>query len=204
MTSKGVREVWDSDEWLIKGMEQQSTQAFRQFYERYIDYVYRIVIGIVKNHDQALDLCQELFIEYYDKAHTFNAERGSVKAWIAVRARSRSLDYVRKNGRETELSTAQPIYEQTTPSAQELFLRKEERTNLIEFLFKLPDKQRNAIVDHYMNELTHQEIANKVNKPLGSIKSSIRYGLNKLRQYYTSGEGYEKRGESSEDQPSNG
>lgn len=190
--------MWETDESLISGMAQQSSQAFHLFYEKYIDYVYRIVIGIVKDHEQALDLCQELFLEYYSKAHTYSEERGSVKAWIAIRARSRSLDYLRKQSRETEY--VQEMSGATGQSPQDIYLKKEERISLIEFLFKLPAKQRNAIVDHYVNELSHSEIASKVDKPLGTVKSSIRYGIRKLRDFYIR---EEKRGESNENQPSN-
>ncbi|WP_175614665.1 RNA polymerase sigma factor [Piscibacillus halophilus] len=184
-------------------MDQHSSQAFHLFYERYIDYVYRIVIGVVKNHEQALDLCQDLFLEYYHKAHTYDAERGSVKAWIAVRARSRSLDYIKKRNREIELNQEEHEPTQSHSSPQDIYLKKEENLQLIELLFKLPAQQRNAIVDNYVHALSHKEIASKWNKPIGTVKSSIRYGIQKLRQYYVKEE-FEKRGDShEEDQPFN-
>ncbi|GEL77753.1 RNA polymerase sigma factor [Tenuibacillus multivorans] len=195
--------MWDTDESLVHGMEQKSKQAFQLFYERYIDYVYRIVIGVVKNHDQALDICQDLFLEYFQKAHTFDPERGSVKAWVAVRARSRSVDYIRQSSKEVTLHDQEYEKRQAATTPQDEFLKKEESQHLVQLLFKLPAHQRNAIVDNYVHSLTHQEIAKKLDKPLGTVKSTIRYGIQKLRKYYTSDNVEKDRGDSIDEQSFN-
>jgi RNA polymerase sigma factor (sigma-70 family) len=176
--------MWETDEQLVRGMRQQSKKAFQLFYERYVDYVYQIVIAIVRDHDQALDLCQELFLEYFLKAHTYNPERGSVRAWIAVRARSRSIDYLRKNKRYRSYEVLDQVHVQTTVTPHDLYVEREERERVIENLLKLPAQQRSAIVDNYFHQLSHSQIATKTNKPLGSVKSMIRYGLQNLRKLY--------------------
>ncbi len=190
--------MWETDEEIMSGMKQKSTQAFKLFYDRYIDYVYRIVIGIVKNHHDALDLCQELFLEYFQKADTYNAEKGSIKAWIAVRAKSRSLDYLRKQNKTAKLEPFEKVdIEQRITPLDELEKREEEE-RVINLLLKLPESQRHAIMYNYYESMSHREIAKKINRPIGTVKSMIRYGVNNLRKLYESDIANEKRGDSVE------
>lgn len=176
--------MWETDEAIIRGMKQKSSQAFKAFYDRYIHYVYNIVIGIVKNHHDALDLCQELFLEYFQKAHTYNPERGSVRAWIAVRARSRSVDYIRKHLKDMKFETLDGFDIESHQTPFDEVVQKDEAKQVVHSLLRLPEKQREAIVYNYYYSMSHKEISEKLNRPLGSVKSTIRYGINNLRKMF--------------------
>lgn len=186
--------MWETDEQIVLGMQQRSKRAFQLFYERHIDYVYRIVIGMVKDRNHALDVTQELFLEFYLKAHTYNPERGSVKAWIAVKARSRSIDFLRKNQCLNQYEELKQQHVQTNVSPQEVFIEQEERKRMMNHLWRLPAQQRNVIVDNYFHELSHSQIAAKMNKPLGTVKSMIRYGIQNLRKLYALDSNRDKEG----------
>ncbi|MGM8215087.1 RNA polymerase sigma factor [Bacillaceae bacterium W0354] len=195
--------MWESDEVVINGMKQKSNQAFKVFYDRYIQYVYKIVIAIVKDHNDALDLCQELFLEYFQKAHTYNPDRGSVRAWIAIRARSRSVDFVRKQAKEAYYEPIEEVELKTVTTPLDEVEKRDQEKRVMDSLLKLPENQRDAIVYNYFHFMSHKQISERLDRPIGSVKSMIRYGINNLRKLYFEENGIEKRGDSDEKYSSN-
>jgi RNA polymerase sigma factor (sigma-70 family) len=178
-----------SDEELINRIMKGSLQDFQIFYERHFSYVYKIVFAILKNDADALDVCQDLFLEYYHKASTYQKEKGSVKAWITIRAKSRAIDFMRKKYRV--VLTDKILYDDEesslTTSVEEVALANLEKEKLIRLLKNLPPLQKEAIYFNYAMSLSHRETAKKLNRPLGTVKSLIRYGVKKLRKdYFTS------------------
>ncbi|MBU5342357.1 RNA polymerase sigma factor [Caldifermentibacillus hisashii] len=168
---------------LLKDIAAGSRQAFDIFYEKYISFVYQIAFSIVHNHAEAEDICHDVFLEVYQKARQYSEEKGSIKAWLAVKTKSRSLDRLRKNKdllihRLENLSESKKM----EPGADLQFLHSLEKHLIIEALKAIPIEQREAIIRSYYNGETHNEIAITMKKPLGSVKSLIRYGLNNLRK----------------------
>ncbi|GAA0287414.1 RNA polymerase sigma-70 factor (ECF subfamily) [Gracilibacillus halotolerans] len=168
---------------LLSEMANGSKQAFDQFYETTISFVYQIALSIVHNHAEAEDICHDVFLEVYGKAKQYSEDRGSVKAWLAVRTRSRSLDRLRRNkwlltDRLEELVDKKG----KVPATELYFLQSIEKHILIDALKEIPENQRQAIIRSYFHDETHGEIALKMNKPLGSVKSFIRYGINNLQK----------------------
>lgn len=168
---------------LLKDIAAGSRQAFDIFYEKYISFVYQIAFSIVHNHAEAEDICHDVFLEVYQKARQYSEEKGSIKAWLAVKTKSRSLDRLRKNKdllihRLENLSESKKM----EPGADLQFLHSLEKHLIIEALKAIPIEQREAIIRSYYNGETHNEIAMTMKKPLGSVKSLIRYGLNNLRK----------------------
>lgn len=168
---------------LLKDIAAGSRQAFDIFYEKYISFVYQIAFSIVHNHAEAEDICHDVFLEVYQKARQYSEEKGSIKAWLAVKTKSRSLDRLRKNKpllihRLENLSESKNM----EPGADLQFLHSLEKHLIIEALKAIPIEQREAIIRSYYNGETHNEIAITMKKPLGSVKSLIRYGLNNLRK----------------------
>lgn len=168
---------------LLKDIAAGSRQAFDIFYEKYISFVYQIAFSIVHNHTEAEDICHDVFLEVYQKARQYSEEKGSIKAWLAVKTKSRSLDRLRKNKpllihRLENLSESKKM----EPGADLQFLHSLEKHVIVEALKAIPIEQREAIIRSYYNGETHNEIAMTMKKPLGSVKSLIRYGLNNLRK----------------------
>ncbi|MEN0660613.1 sigma-70 family RNA polymerase sigma factor [Caldifermentibacillus hisashii] len=168
---------------LLKDIAAGSRQAFDIFYEKYISFVYQIAFSIVHNHAEAEDICHDVFLEVYQKARQYSEEKGSIKAWLAVKTKSRSLDRLRKNKpllihRLENLSGSKKM----EPGADLQFFHSLEKHLIVEALKAIPIEQREAIIRSYYNGETHNEIAMTMKKPLGSVKSLIRYGLNNLRK----------------------
>src|SRR5690625_6175539 len=77
-------------------MEQGSREAFDRFYQLHIDYVLNIAFQILKEQLTAEDVCHDVFLEIFKNPKKYNPKRGSVKAWLAVKTKSRSIDFLRK------------------------------------------------------------------------------------------------------------
>ncbi|MFC4401536.1 RNA polymerase sigma factor [Gracilibacillus xinjiangensis] len=169
------------DHLLIRQMAENQKHAFDLFYERYYRYIYQIAYKIIKNRVEAEDVCHDVLLEIYQKANQYNPDRGSVKAWIAIRTRSRALDRLRK---KTELlaNKMEDILSKASPAADQYVIENMEKQVLQRALNCLPREQQQAIYHMYFDQFTQKEIAIELDRPLGSVKSSIRYGLQNLRK----------------------
>ncbi|SER57574.1 RNA polymerase sigma-70 factor, ECF subfamily [Gracilibacillus ureilyticus] len=169
------------DHLLIKQMAENQKNAFDLFYEKYHRYIFQIAYNIIKNRLEAEDICHDVLIEIYQKANQYSTDRGSVKAWIAIRTRSRALDRLRK---KTELlaNKMEDILTKVSPAADQYVIENMEKEVLQRALNRLPLEQRQAIYYMYFDQFTQKEIALELGRPLGSVKSSVRYGLQNLRK----------------------
>lgn len=169
------------DETLLKLIAKGSQAAFRQFYENYVSFVLQIAIKVLEDRTEAEDICHDVFIEVYQKPLQYKPEKGSVKAWLAVKTRSRCIDRLRKKqpvlvNKLEKLDTKQVV------ELEMHVLLEIEKDILMDALEKLPKKQRELIYGAYFEGKTQRELAEKYGKPLGTVKSAIRYGLSNLRK----------------------
>ncbi|GAA0490741.1 sigma-70 family RNA polymerase sigma factor [Salinibacillus aidingensis] len=175
-----------TDEELLKAVEKGSLDDFKILYERYFQFIYKIVYSILKDRDDTADLCHDLFLEYYRKANSYHPTRGSVKSWLAVRAKSRAIDYIRKKDRVVLKEQLLYQKESTEQSVEDIALANEDKKQLKDALQHLPPAQRQAIYLNYIESLSHKETAERLDRPLGTVKSLIRYGIKNLKKYYLS------------------
>lgn len=166
---------------LLKKAKQGSRESFNQFYKMHLSYVFHIAFKFVGNKQEAEDICQDVFLEVFQNIQQYDAERGSVKAWLAVKTKSRSLDRLRKK-RPLLVQKLEEIKIGQETGADVQVLKTLEKDIILEALKELPEKQKRALYLAYFQGETHKEIAMEMNKPLGSVKSFIRYGLNNLRK----------------------
>lgn len=165
----------------LKQIKQGSRKAFDSFYEKYNLFIFHIAYQITGNKAEAEDICHDVFLEIFQKAHQYNAERGSIKAWLAVRTKSRSIDRLRKK-KPLLIEKLENLPLETVQGADVAVLKQIEMNIIHDALIHIPKPQREAIYRSYFNGDTHKEIAKSMDKPLGSVKSLIRYGLNNLRK----------------------
>jgi RNA polymerase sigma factor (sigma-70 family) len=182
---------------LLKNIASGSRTAFHTFYEKYISFVYQIAFSILHDQPEAEDVCHDVFLEILQKANQYSQKKGSVEAWIAVKTKSRSIDRLRKNKLLLVNRLEQLIDKKGRVKGADLqFLRLFEKNLVLDALKYLPVEQREAIIRSYFRGETHREIAKTMQKPLGTVKSLIRYGLNNLRKQKTLKDWLEpKRGE---------
>lgn len=166
---------------LIRRMADGDRGAFAPFYDRFAPLVYPLVLRIVREPADASDVLQEVFWEAWQVAGAYDPARGSPEAWIITRARSRAIDRVRSVRRRGETFVA-PLDEAMAPAEPEdAAERAEDRGTVQNALGRLPLAQREVIELAYYGGLTQSEIAERLKQPLGTIKTRIRLGLERLR-----------------------
>lgn len=152
-------------------------------YARHGRLVYSLAFRIVRDRGDAEDVTQDVFVQAWCQADRFDTRRGSVAAWLLVVARARAIDLLRR--RRTR---PQPAADGADPEAsddaprQDVQLEFTERARTIRAaLDALPFVQRLAIELAFFDGLTHTEIAEQLEIPLGTVKTRVRQGLSRLR-----------------------
>ena len=170
---------------LVRQMAAGDQQAFSVFYDRYAPVVFPLILRIVRERADASDVLQEVFWEAWRDAPASDAARGSAEAWRVTRARTRAIDRIRAPRRRGETFVA-PRDEGIAAAAREAALdaaeRAADRGTVMSALDRLPEAQREVIELAYYAGLTQTEIADRLKQPLGTVKTRIRLGLERLRE----------------------
>jgi RNA polymerase sigma-70 factor (ECF subfamily) len=172
---------------LLARVAKGNQEAFEQLYEQSSALLYALVMRIVGNQDEAAELLQEVYLEAWRKASNYDVARGTPMAWLVTLARSRALDRIRALGSRGKGVTASlddtPAAGLVATNSDALEMRAAtERQALVGTAIKsLPLVQRQAIELAFYDGLTHMEIAERLQTPLGTIKTRIRLGMEKLR-----------------------
>lgn len=166
---------------VLQQMREGSREAFDQFYEEHIEFVFQIAFQMMGEQGEAEDICHDVFLEVLQKPGQYNQERGSVKAWLAVKTRSRALDRLRKK-KPVLVDTFREDDANSAGGADFQVMKRWEKNVIQEALKQIPEEQREAIYRSYYLGETHKTIATTMKKPLGSVKSLIRYGLHNIRK----------------------
>ena len=135
---------------------------------------------------RAEDAVQEAFMNVWNRAATFDAERGSLRAWLLTAVRNRCIDYLRGRGsRERGERELQPdiAYAQSPSDPWREVALSLERTALRDAMASLPAEQRQVIELAYFGGYSHTEIAEMTRVPLGTVKGRMRLALEKLGSY---------------------
>ncbi len=175
-----------SDETLISLIAHAQENALGELYDRYSRLVYSVALGILGEPDRAEDVTQEVFERVWEKAQTYSPAEGKVVNWLASIARHRAIDLYRhaRSHRETmEISwqEAESIA-LTDGNNTEWEAYLEERQEVIRrAVAKLPEDQRQALGMAFFLGYSHQEIADILHEPLGTVKTRIRLAMQKLR-----------------------
>lgn len=171
-------------EGLIRRMARGDGEAFAQFYDRYASLAFALILRIVRDRTDASEVLQDVFWEAWQAAAGYDPERGTPEAWVAIRARSRAIDRVRSLRRRHEVFVA-PVDEALTAdtgSGSKPGEGLEDRGLVQSALAQLSDVQREVIELAYYDGLTQTEIAERTRQPLGTVKTRIRLGLERLRE----------------------
>ena len=168
---------------LVGRLQTRDPCAFAELYDRYGAMVYRLALRIVRDPAAAEDLTQEAFLCIWNRIATFDCARGALFTWIVTIARSRAIDYIRSRDYRAAQNCT-PLASDFPPCAPSPLAEFEriERLRLLEGPWKTLERhQRYALLLAYYSGLSQSEIARKLNRPLGTIKTWIRQGLLCLR-----------------------
>lgn len=168
---------------LIRRVADGDRAAFMQLYDRFASKVYGLALYITKNPSVAEEVSQETFVKLWTSADTFRPARGRFSTWLLTIARRTAIDRIRKQSRRPDIADGVDVEADWDPDLQEpLTATEESRWRTLYFaLQELPQEQRQAIVLSYYHGLSHSEIAAHLGIPLGTAKTRIRLGMEKLR-----------------------
>ncbi len=155
-----------------------------ELYDRHARPIYSLALRILGDATEAEDIVQEVFSQAWKQAARYSASRGAVAAWLMTLARSRAIDRLRaKRARPGDVSTERVAGQlvDAGPPADSLVLSSEQVARVRAALDELPLLQRAAIELAYYEGLTHAEIADRLEQPLGTVKTRIRLAMVKLR-----------------------
>jgi len=179
--SGAASNVDSTDAVLVSAIRSGDQQAMAQLYERYSPIVYSVALRVLGNTTAAEDILQEVFMQVWRTPDMFDSSRGSLPGWLAVIARNRAIDSLRKRRPETEITEVVVSIEPDLASGAEWSRALEKIRSA---LGVMPSPQRSALEMAFFEGLTHSEIAAKTGEPLGTIKTRIRAGLGSLRKAF--------------------
>lgn len=183
--------VLSPDSALVARAAAGDERALGDLYDRFGGMAYSLACAIVGEHADAEEVVADAFAQIWRSASGFDASRGSVAAWVATIARTRALDLVRSRKRrarvleeaavvtdEGETLVLAPSSEATDRGAE----LTEASVIVRRSLADLPAPQRKVIELAYFGGLSQSEIAAQLSEPLGTVKTRMRAGMEKLRQ----------------------
>lgn len=154
-------------------------QAMTELFDRYGRMVYSVALRVLNDPGHAEDVMQEIFFQVWKNPRSFTEGRGSLGAWLAVMARNRAIDALRR--RKPTDSVDDVILVSRTDMASEI-----ERNSMMEkvrvVLNDLPLEQQKSVELAFFEGLTHSEIAARTGDPLGTVKTRIRSALVRIRK----------------------
>jgi RNA polymerase sigma-70 factor (ECF subfamily) len=161
--------------------------AFAALYDRHVRPVYSLALRILGDEGDAEDLVQEVFAYAWRRSSSYESNRGTVMAWLLTITRSRAIDRLRaRRARPDHRTAADPETLDVLPAQgagpDDQVLADEDARKVRAALERLPLLQRLALELAYFEGLTQSEIAERLEAPLGTVKTRIRAGLLKLRE----------------------
>ncbi len=170
---------------LLHAVAAGNQDAFARLYDAVSPLVYGIVLRVVRDPSQSEEVAQEVLVEVWRTASRFDPDRGSVRGWIATIAHRRAVDLVRsaqasRDRTERYGRTAAAV----TPFdsvADEVEIASEQEA-VVTALDTLTATQRQSIELAYYEGLTYREVAERLDAPLGTVKTRMRDGLLRLRR----------------------
>lgn len=174
------------DDWLklLRAIASGDQSALHSLYEQTNRIVFTLTVRILMNQETAEEVTLDVFYDVWRKASTYDPANGSVVGWIMNQARSRAIDRLRFDQRKKRVNTYPHDLRQSTDivDPQQACLFEEQSRLLREALKVLTTEEQKAIETAFFSELTYEQTANRLNQPLGTVKTRIRSGLGKLRE----------------------
>ena len=184
--SRNVADFTDAE--LIELVANGDARALEVLYDRYSRIVYSFALRIVGDPLLAEEILQEVFFRVWQQGSGFQSNRGSLVTWLLSITHNLAIDEVRKRNRRPQKADSEDpelvlsaMADESTDIEQEVWLSGV-RTAIVEALDRVPKEQRDVIELAYFRGLTQREIAESLGQPLGTVKTRMRLGLQKLRE----------------------
>jgi RNA polymerase sigma-70 factor, ECF subfamily len=175
-----------SDLDLMRAIQAEDPDALAQLYDRYNGILKALILRVVHNDAEADDLLQEIFMEIWNQAKNFSAQKGKPLGWMVTLARRRAIDGLRKKQAYARAEERLQNETEQQPDAwvhnatEEAILLSDTRTLMRKVINSLPPAQQQAIDLAFFRGMSQREIAAKTNTPLGTVKTRLELGLKKI------------------------
>jgi RNA polymerase sigma-70 factor (ECF subfamily) len=169
---------------LIRSIAGGDQLALHALYDRTHRIVFTLIMRTTNNRETAEEVTLDVFHDVWRRASTYDAAGGSVVGWILNQARSRAIDRVRFDQRKKRVDRHpdHPLPATVESGPHQVLDLKQQAHLLRSALTMLTPDERQAIETAFFSELTYDEVATRLNQPLGTIKTRVRSGLGKLRR----------------------
>jgi RNA polymerase sigma-70 factor (ECF subfamily) len=166
---------------LIARIVARDASSVGELYDRHSRLLFGLLLKIIKDRSEAEELLQEVFVQVWTRADTYNVQLGTPIAWLVRIARNRAIDRLRANTVRTRTVEATPLPPPVeTPEARAAM--SEQQRAVARALEALPPDQRQLIEHAYFTGLTQSELATRFGLPLGTVKTRVRTGMMTLRR----------------------
>jgi RNA polymerase sigma-70 factor (ECF subfamily) len=175
-----------SDLDLMHGIQAEDPEALSQLYDRYNGIIKALILRVIHNEAEADDLLQEIFMEIWNQAKNFSAQKGKPLGWMVTLARRRAIDGLRKKqayaraGERLQSETEQQPDAWVHNATEEEISFGDTRVLVRRVIDTLPEAQQEAINLAFFRGMSQREIAAKTNTPLGTVKTRLELGLKKI------------------------
>ena len=169
---------------LLRRIATGDGEALSRLFELHSPVVLGLLVRMLGARAEAEEVLQEVFLQVWMQADRYEESRSSPRGWILMLARSRALDRLRRRSsqqrREEEVASEEGVAVRPVGTAR--LEAAERRSRIGQALGLLSPEQRHCIELAFFEGLTHTQIADRLKAPLGTVKSRILLGMNKLRQ----------------------
>jgi RNA polymerase sigma-70 factor, ECF subfamily len=186
-----ARPVPSEGEWvaLVVAMGKGDQHALHALYERTHRLVFTLIMRITSNRDTAEELTLDTYHQLWKRASLYDPRNGTVLGWIMNQARSRAIDRIRFEQRKKRVDPDPHagLLAIDMPDYRDVLEERDRARALAMALTVLTADEKRAIELAFFSELTHAEVAGRLNLPLGTVKTRIRSALHKLRHALAQG-----------------
>ena len=175
-----MREPGD-DALLVQRVDGGDTDALRLLYDRYGGIVFGMSFRVLGDRQAAEECTQDVFVSVWRTARTYEPERARVSTWLLTIARNRAIDATRRRAARPVDPHEEIWSGDEAADTAELVAGADEAIRVAAAMAELPDAQREALSLAYFDGLSHTEIAERLQVPVGTVKGRIRLALDRLR-----------------------
>lgn len=177
----------ESDEALLQKVARGDERAFSELYDRFSPPLFGLMRQMLGDEHDAEDVLQDAFVNLWDRAATFDAEKGKAFSWAVMIFRNKAIDRIRARGRRARLNERaaeeSDLWSGDAAPHADSAAEGQDRAMLVrKAMSGLPPEQRKLIELAFIKGETHHSIADLLNMPLGTVKTNIRRGLLRLRE----------------------
>lgn len=170
-----------SEQEIVSLLLQQDERGFNYLYDNYSAAIYGVVTRVVASKDYADEVIQDVFVKIWKNIAQFDAEKGRLYTWMLNLARNTAIDYVRSKGFQNEQKN-QSIPDFVNDSNQYATTANVDHIGLKDVLLQIKQDWRELIELAYFKGYTQQEIAERLDIPIGTIKTRTRNALIELKR----------------------